>query len=145
MNNGQILTESVAVLVYIVENAANRAKRDLMVGPRRYEVLQWTAFAATEIHQRFMRFPSPGLSPESMEATREQLKARFKFAAAWLGRSGYLVGDDLTIADILLYTTARWPSFVGIDVQQWPALAKFMTAVEARPSVQRALKEEGVH
>ena len=144
LDNGQILTETIAVLVYIAENAPDRSRHDLLRADKRYEILQWTAFAATELHQRFMRFPQPGASKELIDATKKQLCNRYAYASANLEGKKFLTGGSLSIADVLLYTTARWLRLVDIDVKAWPALSAFMTMMEVRPALQRAFKEQGI-
>jgi len=141
LDDGSILTESIATLQYIADYSPNPA---LGGGNDRYKVAEWLTFVATELHQRFMRFPQPGISEEMAEETVRQLRERFGFAAARLSSSGYLVGHTLTVADIFLYVASRWLGYKEIDIADWPVLQAFYLRMAERPSVKRALAEEGL-
>jgi glutathione S-transferase len=41
-----------------------------------------------------------------------------------------------------LFTVLRWTSLFGIDLKQWPALARFQARVDQRPGVKAALAAE---
>ena len=141
LDDGSILTESIAVIWYIAESASDRM---LIGGDARYRTLQWLCFASTELHQRFMRFAQPGLSEELANATKDQLRERFSHASKALDETGWLVGDALSVADIFLYVCSRWLQYIDIDANQWPQIASLRTAMETRPSVRRALAEQGI-
>jgi len=144
LDDGTVLLETVAILLYIAEHTAasglgGRSGRD------RYNVLEWMSFVATEIHQRFMRFPQPGLSTELADATTLQLRRRLDDAARRLSVAKYLVGDDLTVADILLYTSLRWCRYRDIEIGDWQPLAAFMVRMNGRHAVRRALNAQGLN
>jgi glutathione S-transferase len=141
LDDGSILTESIAILLYIADQAPAAA---LAGGTERYRVAEWLTFAATELHQRFMRFPQPGLSDAMAAATDEQLRQRFGHAARQLSLHDYLVGGKLTIADIFLYVAARWLRYRQIEVAAWPSLAAFMGRMEQRPGFRTALSQQGI-
>ncbi|MEK1844525.1 MAG: glutathione binding-like protein, partial [Pseudomonas sp.] len=47
-----------------------------------------------------------------------------------------------SIADAYLFTVLRWTQVFGIDLDQWPALARFQARVDSRPAVKAALAAE---
>jgi glutathione S-transferase len=141
LDDGTVLTESIATLLYVSEHELNRS---LSRGDDRYRVIEWLTFVATEIHQRLMRTGMPGLSEEMKNATMAQMRERFGNAAARLADRNVLVGDNVTVADILLYNACRWLQYIDIDIRQWPQLADFYNRMADRPAVRKALAEEGI-
>ncbi len=61
-----------------------------------------------------------------------------------LGDKPYLTGENFTVADAYLYVTLSWRERVGVDVGHLPKLTALYERCRARPSVQRARKEEGL-
>jgi len=59
-----------------------------------------------------------------------------------LERQDYLLGAQFSVADAYLFVVLRWAGFFDIDLQQWPALAKFQQRVGERPAVIAALAAE---
>jgi glutathione S-transferase len=141
LDDGTILVETIAILLYIAD-LAPESRLGGGAGINRYRVLEWMSFVVTEIHQRFMRFPQPGLSAELAEATTLQLRSRFDNAACGLSASHFLVGSNLTIADILLFTSLRWCHYRSIDIGEWKSLAAFVARMNRLPAVARALDAE---
>jgi glutathione S-transferase len=78
------------------------------------------------------------------DATMAQIRERFGSAAARLADRNVLVGDNVTVADILLYNACRWLQYMDIDIRQWPRLAEFYDRMAKRPAVRKALAEEGI-
>ena len=54
------------------------------------------------------------------------------------------MGDTFTVADCYLFTVLNWGSWVKIDLSRWPNVAEYMKRIAARPTVQEALKAEGL-
>lgn len=66
LENGELLTENVALLMYIGDKAGLTHE-----GLERYRLLEWLAFISTEIHKSFSPlFRNP--SPEVAQAAREK-------------------------------------------------------------------------
>jgi len=141
LDDGTMLTESIATLLYVSDHESNR---NLSRGDDRYRVIEWLTFVATEIHQRLMRTGTAGLSEEMKDATMAQIRERFGDAAARLADRNVLVGDNVTVADILLYNACRWLHYIDMDIGQWPRLAEFYNRMADRPAVRKALAEEGI-
>ncbi|RCK62424.1 Glutathione S-transferase-like protein tpcF [Candida viswanathii] len=51
----------------------------------------------------------------------------------------YLVGDRYTVADIALFGWANFLSKVDIDINQWPLLGKWFSAIKELPGVEKGL------
>jgi glutathione S-transferase len=69
---------------------------------------------------------------------------RYDFIEKSLGDRPYLTGENFTVADAYLYVTLSWRARVDVNVAHLPKLTAFYERCRARPSVQRARKEEGL-
>ena len=101
-------------------------------------------YVATEIHKGQSAVFNPKLPDAWKEVMKEMVSARFDFLSARLKGAPYLMGGQFTIADAYLYTVLNWTTFLGLDLAQWPALKAYSERVASRPTVQAALKAEGL-
>jgi glutathione S-transferase len=144
LDNGQILTENVAVLDYIADlNPA--AKLAPAAGTlERYRLLELLAYINSEIHKNFGPLFYPSLSEDVKKFARDNLNKRLDWLEKSLGSRTFLMGEQFTVADAYLYVVLSWTSHVGIDLGKWPALKRHNDRVGARPHVIAALKAEGL-
>jgi glutathione S-transferase len=140
--DGSVLTENAAILQYVADEHGG----DLipLSGIRRYRVLEWLNYIATELHKGFGPLWNPASSDEQKDATRKLLGGKFDFVQQGIGEGPFLTGEDFTIADAYLFVILSWTGLHGIDLSRWPGLAAFVGRVAARPSVQAALEAEGL-
>ena len=123
LDDGQILTENVAVLLYIADRnpAARLAPAEGML--ERYRVIEWLAFINSEIHKNY----TPLFYPTASEDTKQ-----------------FLTGDTFTVADAYLFAVLGWSAHVAVDLGKWPNLKRFRSDLTSRPAVKSALKAEGL-
>jgi glutathione S-transferase len=137
LDDGQLLTENVAILFWVAERAP-----DLAPGGElgRIRLLEMLAFISTELHKAFVRsfFPT---SDAEKQAAEDAIRKRLRFLAEEL-HGGYLFGSEPSVADAYLYVMLRWAGMQGIDVPE--ALAAYARRMEARPAVRQALQHEGL-
>ena len=144
LDNGDMLTENVAVLQYIADrNPA--AKLAPPAGTlERYRLMEWLSFINSEIHKSF----SPLFRAEAHEAVKEYARAnltrRLDYAEQALGSKPYLMGEQFTVADAYLYVVLGWGAHVNVDIGRWPQLKRLHDRVGARPHTIEALKSEGL-
>jgi glutathione S-transferase len=145
LDNGEILTENVAVLQYIADlNPA--AKLAPAAGTfERYRLLEHLAYINSELHKNFGPLFNPSSSEDIKNFARANLKTRLDWLDKALGSKTFLMGEQFTVADAYLYVVLTWASHVGIDLGQWPALKRHNERVAARPHVIAARKAEGLH
>jgi glutathione S-transferase len=144
LDDGAILTESMAILQLIADRVPDSGLCPPVGTPERYRVLSWTSYVATEIHQKFMRFTQPDLTPVHFAAIVELLKQRVSYAEEQLERSAFLEGDRPTIADFFLFVATGWLKYQNVSTEQWPHLYRYRAIIAERPAVQKALAEEGL-
>lgn len=146
LDSGDILTEGPAILQYIADRntAANLAPANGTV--ERARVNGFLNYVGSELHISFHPFFSgKELDADARAAAEAGVARRLNYLDEVLsdGRT-FLTGDQFTVADAYLFVVANWTNFVGIDLKQWPNVAKFAARVAERPAVQKALAAEGL-
>jgi glutathione S-transferase len=137
LDDGQLLTENVAILCWVAERAPELAPSGQL---GRIRLIEMLAFIATELHKSFVRVFFPTSDAEK-EAARGMMGARFRFIADRLA-GDCLFGRECTVADAYLYVMLRWARMSQLNA---PApLPRFAERMEARPAVQLALQHEGL-
>jgi len=144
MDDGEVLTENVAVLQYIADrNPA--AKLAPPAGTlERYRLMEWLSFINSEVHKWFSPLFSSEAQPDTKQFARNYLVKRLGWLQDTWGSRKYLMGEQFTVADAYLFTVLGWGTHVGVDIAQWPALKGFMERVAVRPHVIEALTAEGL-
>ena len=144
LDNGQVLTENVAVLQYIADQNPASKLAPPAGTMERYRLQEWLSFINSELHKSF----SPLFSTEATEDTktyaRNYLTKRLNYLQGALGDKTYLMGDQFTIADAYLFTVLGWGTHVGVDMAKWPNLNSYVERIRARPHVIEALTAEGL-
>ena len=144
LDNGQVLTENVAVLHYIAD-----LKPEAKLAPpagtlERSRLVEWLAFLNTEIHKNISPLFGPTNPEEVKNFARANLTRRLDWLENQLGSRSYLMGDQFTVADAYLFVILGWFGRVNLDLGKWPKLQALHKRVGERPAVDRALREEGL-
>jgi glutathione S-transferase len=141
LDDGQVLTENVAVLQYIADlNPA--AKLAPAVGTfERYRLQEWLSFINSEIHKGFSPLFSSEATEDMKTYARNYLAKRLAYVEQALGDKKYLMGDQFTIADAYLSTVLGWGAYAKVDIG--PRLKAYLDGVRARPKVIEAMTAEG--
>ena len=137
LDDGQLLTENVAILCWIAERAPQLAPGGELGRIRLIEVL---AFIATELHKPFVRAFFPTSDAEKTVA-REVIGTRLGFLAERLA-GDYLFGREASAADAYLYVMLRWARMSDLSLPE--PLPAYALRMEARPAVRLALQHEGL-
>jgi len=137
LDDGQMLTENIAILDWIADRQPRLAPKGDMAHSRMIEML---AFISTEIHKQFGRtfFPT---SDAERDAAFERIDKRLNYVAERL-KTDYLMGSEMTVPDAYFYVMLRWAVAKGRTLP--PALQAYKARMEARPAVQLALQHEGL-
>jgi glutathione S-transferase len=142
LDDGQVLTENVAVLQYIADlNPA--AKLAPPAGTmERYRLQEWLSFINSEVHKSFTPLFSSEATEDTKTYARNYLAKRLAYLESALGDKKYLMGDQFTVADAYLFTVLGWGAHVGVDIG--PKLKSYSDRVRARPHVIEAMTAEGL-
>src|SRR5688572_12772936 len=107
-DDGQVLTENVAILAWIADRAPQLAPSGDL---GRYQLLEMLSFIASEVHKRFpiyLSLPEDAQAPVAGDIVRW-----FEFVAPRIER-GYLFGDTFSAADAYLFVIARGALELGM-------------------------------
>jgi glutathione S-transferase len=142
-----VLTESAAIVQYLSERFANPAK--LYVAPdaqARASLNEWCYFIVTELDaaslyvvRRHEGLASIyGESPAAVHSAKAYFLHNLEAMTPRIPECGYLFGELLSTADILLTTCLDWAFAVGIALPR--STLEYRKTVGQRPAYQEALK-----
>jgi glutathione S-transferase len=141
--DGEILTELAVILQYIAEQNPTALPMPSS-GMAKWHFLETLNFMTTEVHKSFAPLFAPGLPDEAKPALLAVGKAKYDMLEQLLTGKEFVSGDSFTILDAYAFLLIVWISYFGLDLEQWPALKAFKERIGMRPSVQKALKDEGL-
>jgi glutathione S-transferase len=144
LDDGEVLTENAAILQYIGDQAPGSGLLPQLGDFRRYRVLEWLNYIATELHKGFGPLWNPTSSPEAKDGARDLLAKKFDYVQQRLGDSPYLLGEAFTAPDAYLFVILGWTQMHQIDLSRWPGLTAYVARVSDRPAVQATLRKEGL-
>lgn len=132
-----VLTESIAIVLYLAQKYVDKGLVPSEL-KQRARVNRWLLFAATELEQPLWRITRhTALYPEHLRLPAEVSLARQDFTdmaavleAHMQGRQ-FIVGDTLTVADIVTAYTLDWASEVQL-LDDFPQLFGYMERMYAR-------------
>lgn len=139
---GRVVYGTLPVAIY----AAERSGRLLPgAGPGRYAVLQWAAFAATDLGHVFAnQFLFEELVGTEDARVREfihtQVARMLGIVEERLAASEFLAGDEYSIADVLAYpTAANSATRLPRGLEDYPNIRRWAEGVGRRPAVSRGM------
>jgi glutathione S-transferase len=144
LDDGQRLSEGPAIVQYIGDKAPASGLVPAAGTMARYRQIEWLNFISTELHKSYSPLFNPAMPEEGKAVYRERLKGRYQYINEQLEGKQFLTGDTFTAADAYLFTVTSWAKHVAVDVTGLANLQAYMGRVASRPSVQAALKAEGL-
>jgi glutathione S-transferase len=141
-----ILTESVAIVLYLAEKYHHKGLMPTDLN-QRAQVNRWLLFTVTELEQPLWRIARhTTLYPKHLRLPAEVPLARQDFinVAAVMenyiqGRK-FMVGDTLTVADIIAAHTLDWANEVQL-LDDFPLLLRYMERLYDRPKAPPRISE----
>lgn len=149
-DGGWVLVENAAILNYLADKYPDTKLGGEHTPRGRAEVNRWLALLNSDVHPAFK--PLFGATnyledPVAIEKThanaRKVLRRYYEEMDAQLGKHDWLAGTR-SIADPYLFVTLRWAKGVKVDLSGLHNLAKFEQRMRADPSVQHALRMQGL-
>ena len=146
-DNDLVMTESAAIAYYLAEKYGNG---DLLPAPGSDKSAlhhQWMSFIVTELEQPLWTIGKHKFALPEAYRHREFLGvAKFEFdkaaaiAESWMPDSEFLLGEEITVADIILAQTLMWASRFEQEIP--PKLQAYMERMSQRPTLSAALNKE---
>ena len=139
-DDGELLTENVAVLEYITDLAPRAGLAP--TSRERVRMRKWLALINSELHVGVLGVM---LSPTTPEGTKAFLKEKALKTFGWI--DGELAGrtwltDQFTVADAYLAVVSNWTRALPIDLTSFPNVEAHQKRVFARPAAGKAVAEE---
>jgi glutathione S-transferase len=141
IDSGELLTENAAILQYVADQFP-----DSELAPRdpfsRSRLHQWLCFIGTELHKAVYVPLLDENAPEGAKAyALKKSTAPLDMLQKYLQGREFLL-ERFSVADAYLVTVLTWSIVTPIDLEQWPAVAEYVSRMQKRASVARALGEE---
>lgn len=139
VGDGFTVFESGAILVYLAEKTGELMPTDLQ---DRSVVMQWLMFQMGGIGPMmgqanvFYRY-APEKNDWAIGRYQRECRRLFEVLERRLGEAEYLAGDDYTIADIANWSWVHTHKWSGASVEGLPNLARWLSAIRARPAVEK--------
>ncbi|NMO15401.1 glutathione transferase GstA [Pyxidicoccus fallax] len=145
LDDGGLLTEGPAIVQYLADKAPEKKLAPANGTVERYRLQELLNYISTELHKSYSPLFNPAFPEEGKKIYKERLAQRYKLIEERLAAKGpFLMGEQFTVADAYLFTVTNWAGHVKVDLEPFPALRAYQARVAARPSVQAALKAEGL-
>src|SRR5260370_4968169 len=143
LDNGEVLTENVAVLQYIADRNPAAKLAPAAGTMERYRLMEWLSFINSELHKGFSPLFRQDAPEDTKQYARNHLTTRLDYLQRAFGAKTFVMGEQFTVADAYLFTVLSWGGAANLDIGKWPQLKRFVERVGARPHVIEALKAEG--
>lgn len=144
LDDGSTFTETGAMIQYLADQNPGSGLAPAAGTMARYRLMEWINFISTELHKGFgplWRADNPQSVKDNAIAA---LNKRFAYLDAHFAKHAFLMGETFTAADAYLFTIVNWTNFHKLSIATYPKLVDFMARVAARPTVQAAMKAEGL-
>jgi GSH-dependent disulfide-bond oxidoreductase len=141
VDDGLVLTESAAILVYLAEKTGKLLPATGGARARVFEQLFFhasglsPAFGQSGFFQRLAAEPQP----LAIERFSGEAKRTVAVLDAVLATRRFVAGDTFTIADIAHFGWLWRREFAGVGLEAAPNIARWYAEVEQRPAVRRAV------
>jgi glutathione S-transferase len=141
-DRGDVLTENAAILQYVADQFPS-AELAPSGGFARSKLQQWLCFIGTELHKGLFL---PLLDKKANDGARsyaiEKYSAGLDLLQDYLQGREYLL-ERFSVADAYLVTVLSWSIATPVKLKNWPLVAEYVARMHKRPSIARALAEEG--
>jgi glutathione S-transferase len=130
-----LVTEQVAIFIHLADRFAQAGLAPALSDPRRGVYLRWLAFYAgcfePAVVDRFLKH-----TPPADHSIYRDFDTMLGILEAQLATGPYLLGDEITAADILWGTALRWTMMFGI-VPRRPVFTAYADRIGDRAAVQK--------
>lgn len=136
-----VMCESGAIVEYVLERHGNGRLAPAVGSPLRGRFLQWVHFAEATaypplgiiIWHTFYAQDADRIAPAIADARSRALGA-IDFLEREIGDAPYLLGDELSGADVMMGFTLVAARLIGVLDETHPRLMRYVERLEARPA-----------
>lgn len=141
VDDGFVLTESAAILVYLAEKTGKLSPQEAIGRARVFEQLFFHASGLSPAfgNAGFFKRSSPEPQPIAEARFVTEAERILGLLDARLALQTFVTGEEFTIADIAHFGWMWRIQFPGLTLDGQPNLSRWYEAVAARPAVQQAI------
>ncbi len=134
-HGGRRIVQSGVILTYLAEQLGRFGHRN---EDERWTIQEWLAWdnqrmtggpALLRFQKRFVADTDPAV----LAFLRGRAERALGQLSAALAKTGWLVGDRPSIADIATCAYAFWLDEAGLDAERWPAIPAWLDRIRALP------------
>ena len=141
-----VLTESLAIMVYLAEKHPQKAMLPTDV-KERSQLNRWMLFVVTELEQPLWRiarnsflYPEQQRQPKDIEIAQGEFRSMAAVLEKHMQGREYLVGDRVSVGDFITAHTLDWGNQVGL-LDECPTLLDYMKRMYDRPKAPMRIKD----
>ncbi len=143
--NGDVLTESPAILQYIADQNPSSGLVPKSGTFERARLQEHLNYISSELHTSFVPLFSSHSSGKEKRVAKENIDRKMDyFESIFSDGRDYLVGNKYSVSDAYLFVVCRWTKPTGIGMKKWPCLESFSKRIGDRKNVKDALQAEGL-
>ena len=142
-----VLSESAAIIQYLSENFPDASRLYVPRDPQaRAELNEWCYFIMTELdaaslyvvrrHEGLTHIY--GAAPTAVEAGKTYFSHNLEAMTPRIARAPYLLGEQLSTADILLMTCLDWAAVSNLTLP--PEVVEYRQRIAQRPAYRAAMR-----
>jgi len=143
IDGDRVITESAAICLHLAEKFPESRLLPPVGSPERTECFKWISFILTELEtplwtiakHRFA-LPNERRVPAVIDTATWEFGIPVRILEAGLNRRAFLVGDSLTVADILAGHTLSWAKSTRFELSS--GLERYLAPILARDATRRA-------
>ena len=145
--NGQVLTEGSAILLYLAEKHPHAELMPATDATERADALKWLFFVENKLHSVFGRLFVPQRYADNVEDVRvkavSELNDTIGVVAEHLEKNDYLAGHFPTLADYYLTVVLQWQFILPESLEsKHPVLTRYLERMRKIPAVANVLSQE---
>ncbi|HEX4340628.1 MAG TPA: glutathione binding-like protein [Polyangiaceae bacterium] len=143
LDDGTKLTETSVIVQYLADRSPTAGLAPPWGSRERYELLEWLAFIATELHKKVL-WPifNRSHSEDAVQFARQAAEEVFDHLERRLADRAYVTGERFSAADAYLAWAMCLLPFGKLELGARPMLRAYAERVLSRPSVQDAIAIE---
>lgn len=141
-----VLTESVAIVVYLAEKYSGRGFIPKGLD-QRAEFFRWLLFTTTELEQPLWRitrhtsiYPADKRLPAEIALARDDFAVMGRVLEEHMDGRQFLGGDSVSVSDFVLAYTLDWAKMLNL-LDELPRLDQYMQRMYARPKAPLRIKD----
>ncbi|MBM3490847.1 MAG: glutathione S-transferase family protein [Alphaproteobacteria bacterium] len=140
-----VLSQSVAIILYLAEKSGRLWPKEAAARAR---ALEWAMFQATDLSPRygmsfFLLNGAPEKQPTAVGYIQGQMRNFYRLYDQQLAANAYLAGADYTVADVVAYAPTALAGRIGLQLDEFANLKRWLAQVGERPAVKRGMAVMG--